>query len=140
LEEATEWKEVKTFTSPEESSIRAGCCLYDPTRTALLVRRKHTVAPRRVIDNTARTVAQSDSEPASQACPIEPVHRIPEQENRVEYSSAARNFMVSTASTLAVLVALFLLGAKWTIDVVREWPRKKSVSSHFTKQHSRLHR
>jgi hypothetical protein len=41
---------------------------------------------------------------------------------------------------LAVLVALFLLGAKWTIDVVGEWPPKKSVSNHFTEQHSPIHR
>ncbi len=42
--------------------------------------------------------------------------------------------MVSTPLTLAVLVALFLLGIKWTVDVVREWPRKKLISSHFTEQ------
>jgi hypothetical protein len=44
--------------------------------------------------------------------------------------------MVSTAITLAVLVALFLAGIKWTIDVVREWPRKKSISGHLTRQRS----
>jgi hypothetical protein len=42
--------------------------------------------------------------------------------------------MVSTASTLAVLIALFLLGVKWTMDVIREWPRKKSISSHIAEQ------
>jgi hypothetical protein len=44
--------------------------------------------------------------------------------------------MITTASTLTVLIALFLLGAKLMIDVVREWPRKKSVSGHFTEQRS----
>ena len=39
--------------------------------------------------------------------------------------------MVSTGSTLAVLIALFLLGFKWTVDVIREWPRKKSIFSHI---------
>ena len=39
--------------------------------------------------------------------------------------------MVSTGSTLAVLIALFLLGVKWTMDVIREWPRKKPISSHI---------
>lgn len=44
--------------------------------------------------------------------------------------------MVSTASTLAVLVALFLLGVKWTMDVIREWPRKRSISGHIAEQRS----
>ena len=39
--------------------------------------------------------------------------------------------MVSTAATLIVLVALFLLGIKWTIDLIREWPRKRPLSSYF---------
>ena len=48
--------------------------------------------------------------------------------------------MVTTVSTLAVLLALFLLGAKCSIDVVREWPRKKSISNYFTEQRSGRHR
>ena len=48
--------------------------------------------------------------------------------------------MVSTALTLTVLIALFLLGAKLTIDAVREWPRKKLISSHFMEQRSGRHR
>ena len=40
--------------------------------------------------------------------------------------------MASTAITVAFLVALFLVGIKWTVDVVREWPRKKSISNHLT--------
>jgi hypothetical protein len=47
--------------------------------------------------------------------------------------------MASTAMTLAVLLALFLVGIKWTIDVVRERPRKKLISSHFTLQRSGRH-
>jgi hypothetical protein len=39
--------------------------------------------------------------------------------------------MVSTAIILVVLIGLFLLGIKWTIDVIREWPRKKPLSSYF---------
>ena len=39
--------------------------------------------------------------------------------------------MVSTAIALIVLVALFLLGIKWAIDLVREWPHKKPLSSYF---------
>ena len=40
--------------------------------------------------------------------------------------------MVSTVIILAVLVALFLVGIKWSIDVVSEWPHRKSITSHFT--------
>jgi hypothetical protein len=36
--------------------------------------------------------------------------------------------MVSTSITLTVLVALFLAGIKCSIDVVREWPHRKSIS------------
>ena len=39
--------------------------------------------------------------------------------------------MVSTLIALIVLVALFLLGIKWAIDLVREWPHKKPISSYF---------
>lgn len=39
--------------------------------------------------------------------------------------------MVSTAVALIVLVPLFLLGIKWAIDLVREWPHKKPISSYF---------
>ncbi len=44
--------------------------------------------------------------------------------------------MVTTITTLVGLIALFLAGIKWTIDVVREWPRKKSISNHLTDQRS----
>ena len=44
--------------------------------------------------------------------------------------------MVSTVITLTVLVALFLAGIKCWIDVVREWPHSKSISSHFTAEPS----
>jgi hypothetical protein len=44
--------------------------------------------------------------------------------------------MVSTGPTLAVLIALFLLGVKWTMDVIREWPHKKSISSHIAEPRS----
>jgi hypothetical protein len=36
--------------------------------------------------------------------------------------------MVSTVITLTVLVALFLTGIKCSIDVVREWPHRKSIA------------
>jgi hypothetical protein len=39
--------------------------------------------------------------------------------------------MISTATTLAVLIGLFLIGIKWGIDLIREWPRKKPMSSYF---------
>ena len=39
--------------------------------------------------------------------------------------------MVPTAAILIPLIALFILGVKWAIDLSREWPRKKPVSSHF---------
>jgi len=44
--------------------------------------------------------------------------------------------MISTATTLTVLLALFLLGIKWTIDLVRGWPRKRPLSSYFEQQRS----
>jgi len=44
--------------------------------------------------------------------------------------------MISTATTLTVLVGLFLLGIKWTIDLIRGWPRKRPLSSYFEQQHS----
>jgi hypothetical protein len=48
--------------------------------------------------------------------------------------------MISTASTLIVLVSLFLVGIKLTIDLIREWPHKKRISSHFEAGRSRRHR
>jgi len=42
----------------------------------------------------------------------------------------------SSATTLTILVGLFLLGIKWTIDLILEWPRKKPLSSYFEQQHS----
>jgi hypothetical protein len=48
--------------------------------------------------------------------------------------------MVSTAIILVVLIGLFLLGIKWTIDVIREWPRKKPLSSYFEELRSGRHR
>ena len=44
--------------------------------------------------------------------------------------------MISTASTLIGLLALFLLGIKWTVDLIRGWPRKKPLSSYFEQQRS----
>ena len=44
--------------------------------------------------------------------------------------------MISTVIILAVLVALFLVGIKWSIDVVREWPHRKPIASHFTSEPS----
>lgn len=43
--------------------------------------------------------------------------------------------MVSTATTLTVLIALFLLGVKWTIDLISEWPRKSPMSTYFKQQY-----
>jgi hypothetical protein len=48
--------------------------------------------------------------------------------------------MVAYATTLTVLIALFMIGIKLAIDVVREWPQKKSVSSHFKEQGTGRHR
>ena len=39
--------------------------------------------------------------------------------------------MVSTTAILILLIALFIMGIKWAIDLIREWPRKKPVSNHF---------
>jgi hypothetical protein len=39
--------------------------------------------------------------------------------------------MISPATILTVLVGFFLLGIKWGIDLIREWPRKKPISSYF---------
>jgi len=44
--------------------------------------------------------------------------------------------MISTATMLTVLVGLFLLGIKWTIDLIRGWPRKIPLSSYFEQQRS----
>jgi len=44
--------------------------------------------------------------------------------------------MISTAITLIGLLGLFLLGIKWAMDLVREWPRKGPMSSYFEQQHS----
>ena len=44
--------------------------------------------------------------------------------------------MISTATTLIGVLGLFLLGIKWAIDLVREWPRKSPMSSYFEQQHS----
>ena len=44
--------------------------------------------------------------------------------------------MISTATTVIGLLGLFLLGIKWTIDLIREWPRKRPLSSYFEQQHS----
>jgi hypothetical protein len=44
--------------------------------------------------------------------------------------------MISTATTLIGLLALFLLGIKWAMDLIREWPRKSPMSSYFERQHS----
>ena len=48
--------------------------------------------------------------------------------------------MISTATTLIGLVGLFLMGIKWTIDLIREWPHKKPISSYFEKQQTGRHR
>ena len=42
--------------------------------------------------------------------------------------------MISTATTVIGLLGLFLLGIKWTIDLIRGWPRKKPLSSYFEQQ------
>jgi hypothetical protein len=47
--------------------------------------------------------------------------------------------MISTATTLIGLLALFLLGVKWAMDLIREWPRKSPMSSYFEQQHSMRH-
>jgi hypothetical protein len=39
--------------------------------------------------------------------------------------------MISAATIVTVLLGLFLLGIKWGIDLIREWPRKKPMSSYF---------
>ncbi|PYX25107.1 MAG: hypothetical protein DMG82_06125 [Acidobacteria bacterium] len=44
--------------------------------------------------------------------------------------------MISAATMLTVLVGLFLLGIKWTIELVRDWPRKSPMSSYFEQQRS----
>ena len=44
--------------------------------------------------------------------------------------------MISTASTLIGLLGLFLLGIKWAIDLICEWPRKSPMSRYFEQQHS----
>jgi hypothetical protein len=45
--------------------------------------------------------------------------------------------MVSIATILVVLVALFLVGIKWTIDVIRGWPHKIPISRYLEQQRSR---
>lgn len=44
--------------------------------------------------------------------------------------------MISAAIMLTVLVGLFLLGIKWTIELVLDWPRKSPMSSYFEQQRS----
>jgi hypothetical protein len=44
--------------------------------------------------------------------------------------------MVSIATILVVLVALFLVGIKWTIDVIRRWPHKIPISRYLEQQRS----
>ena len=39
--------------------------------------------------------------------------------------------MISTATTLIGLGGLFLIGIKWTIDLVQQRPRKRSLSSYY---------
>jgi hypothetical protein len=45
--------------------------------------------------------------------------------------------MVSIATILVVLVALFLVGIKWTIDVIRGWPHRIPISRYLEQQRSR---
>ena len=45
--------------------------------------------------------------------------------------------MISTPVILTLLFALFLLGVKWMIDLIRESPRRKSLSRHHNGWHSR---
>jgi hypothetical protein len=44
--------------------------------------------------------------------------------------------MVSTVITVIVLVGLFLLGIKFAIDLIRERPHKKPLSSYYERQRS----
>ncbi len=44
--------------------------------------------------------------------------------------------MGSTVITLVVLVGLFLLGIKLTVDLIRERPHKKPLSSYYKQQRS----
>ena len=46
--------------------------------------------------------------------------------------------MIPTATILVVLVALFLVGIKLTIDVIRGWPRRIPISRYLEQQRSRL--
>jgi len=45
--------------------------------------------------------------------------------------------MVSTTTILVVLIALFLVGVRWTIDVIRGWPRRVPISRYLEQQRSR---
>lgn len=44
--------------------------------------------------------------------------------------------MISTATTVTGLIALFLLGVKWAVDLISEWPRKSPMSTYFEQQRS----
>jgi hypothetical protein len=44
--------------------------------------------------------------------------------------------MVSNATILVVLVVLFLVGIKWTIDVIRGWPHRIPISRYLEQQRS----
>ena len=48
--------------------------------------------------------------------------------------------MISTATTLIGLVGLFLVGIKWAVNLIRERPHKKPISSYFEKLQSGRHR
>ena len=45
--------------------------------------------------------------------------------------------MVSSATILVVLVVLFLVSIKWTIDVIGGWPHKIPISRYLEQQRSR---
>ncbi len=47
--------------------------------------------------------------------------------------------MISTATTLTILIAAFLVGVKLTIDLIRERRRKVPLSDYL-KQHSHRQR
>lgn len=45
--------------------------------------------------------------------------------------------MISTATTLTILIAAFLVGVKLTIDLIRERRRKVPLSDYFKQQSTR---